>query len=139
MLSHTVLCTCLFLLAWASPLSGAPKKVVFSQSADTIEAYDFVEVSVNLEGPDAANPFIDVKVKGSFAKAGGSATKVEGFCDAADGSVFRIRFMPSSPGEYSFSIAYRQGTFDVYGDLDKVERLNALGRLREQNFLGRSR
>src|SRR5678816_1710208 len=101
MLSHTVLCRCLLFLALASPLSGAPKKVGFSQSAESVEAYDFVEVSVNVEGPDAANPFTEVKVSGSFEKAGGSPVKVEGFCDSADGSVFRIRFMPSSQGEYS--------------------------------------
>src|SRR4030095_8211677 len=112
MLNRKVLCTCLLMFALASSLSGAPKRVVFSQSTDSVEAYDFVEVSVNVEGPDAASPVIDVKVNGSFAKAGGSATTVEGFCDSADGSVFRIRFMPSSPGEYSYSIAYRQGSFE---------------------------
>ena len=112
MLNHTVLYACVLTFALGSSLFGAPRKVAFSQSADSVEAYDFVEVSVNVEGPDVANPFIDVKVNGSFAKAGGSATTVEGFCDSADGSVFRIRFMPSSSGEYSYSIAYRQGSFE---------------------------
>ena len=112
MLNHTVWCSCLLGLALTTSLSGAPKKVAFSQLTDSVEAYDFVEVSVNVEGPDAANPFMDVKVEGSFTKAGGSATAVEGFCDSADGTVFRIRFMPSSPGEYSYSIAYRQGGFE---------------------------
>ena len=30
----------------------------------------------------------------------------------ADGSVFRIRFMPSAPGDYTYSVVYRQGGFD---------------------------
>ncbi|HEX4919599.1 MAG TPA: DUF5060 domain-containing protein [Candidatus Bathyarchaeia archaeon] len=34
---------------------------------------------------------------------------VEGFCDAGDGSVFRIRFMPLTPGDYRYSVTYRQG------------------------------
>ena len=102
MFSHTVVYMCLLILTFAFPLSGAPRKVAFSQSADSVEAYDFVEVSVKVEGPDAANPFTDVKVSGSFEKSGGSSTKVEGFCDSVDGSMFRIRFMPSSPGEYSY-------------------------------------
>ena len=79
MLNHTVLYACVLTFALGSSLFGAPRKVAFSQSADSVEAYDFVEVSVNVEGPDVANPFIDVKVNGSFAKAGGSATTVEGF------------------------------------------------------------
>src|SRR5580765_5237381 len=112
MLNHTVLYACVLTFVLGSSLFGAPRKVAFSQSADSVEAYDIVEASVNVEGPDVANPFIDVKVNGSFAKAGGRATTVEGFCDSADGSVFRIRFMPSSPGEYSYSIAYRQGSFE---------------------------
>jgi len=109
---QTVLCTSLLGFSLASPLSGVPKKVLFSQSAESVEAYDFVEVSVIVEGPDAGNPFVDASVSGSFEKAGSGATKVEGFCDSADGSLFRIRFMPSSPGEYSYSIAYRQGGFE---------------------------
>ncbi len=77
-----------------------------------MEAYDFVEVTVNVSGPDAANPFLDATLNGAFTKSGGSRTEVEGFCDSQDGSVFRIRFMPSSPGDYSYSIAYKQGSFE---------------------------
>ena len=62
MLRHRVLCTCLSILTLASSLSGAPKKVLFSQSGETVEAYDFVEVSAKVEGPDASNPFTDVKL-----------------------------------------------------------------------------
>ena len=105
---------CLLALALAPALLGAPRKVSFSQSAGSVEAYDFVEVTVSVEGPDAANPFTDVTLQGSFDKAGGSKrTAVEGFCDSADGSTFRIRFMPSSAGEYSYSVTYRQGTFET--------------------------
>jgi Protein of unknown function (DUF4038) len=34
---------------------------------------------------------------------------VDGFSDAEDGSVYRIRFMPSAPGDYTYSVEYRQG------------------------------
>ena len=93
-------------------LKAAPKDVSFSQPQGSVEAYDFVEVTVNVSGPDAANPFLDAALTGSFTKSGGSRTEVEGFCDSQDGSVFRIRFMPSSPGDYSYSIAYKQGSFE---------------------------
>jgi hypothetical protein len=38
---------------------------------------------------------------------------VDGFCDAPDGGTFRIRFMPSSPGEYDYALIYRQGEFQA--------------------------
>jgi hypothetical protein len=93
--------------ALAPVMAGAPREVSFSQPAGSVEAYDFAEVTVNVTGPDARNPFIDATLRGSFGKTGGSAkTAVEGFCDSADGSVFRIRFMPPSPGDYTYSIKY---------------------------------
>lgn len=93
-------------------MAGAPREVSFSQPAGSVEAYDFVEVTVNITGPDARNPFTDATLRGTFGKTGGSAqTPVEGFCDSADGSVFRIRFMPSSAGDYTYSIKYGQGGF----------------------------
>jgi hypothetical protein len=105
-------CVWFLTLALAPVLPGAPKAVSFSQP-DSVEAYDFVEVAVNVAGPDAPNPFTDATLRGSFGKSGAAQRlEVEGFCDSADGSVFRIRFMPSSPGEYTYSVTYRQGAFD---------------------------
>jgi hypothetical protein len=34
---------------------------------------------------------------------------VEGFCDSSDGSVYRIRFMRSKPGQYHFQVKYQVG------------------------------
>jgi hypothetical protein len=105
-------CVWLLTLALTPVLPGAPRAVSFSQP-DSVEAYDFVEVAVNVAGPDAPNPFTDATLRGSFGKSGAAQRlEVEGFCDSADGSVFRIRFMPSSPGEYTYSVTYRQGAFD---------------------------
>jgi hypothetical protein len=36
---------------------------------------------------------------------------VDGFCDSTDGGTYRIRMMPSGPGDYSYSVTYRQGDF----------------------------
>ena len=101
-------------IAGASRLvHAAPANITFSQSAQTIEAYDFVEITLNVSSPDAQNPFLDVAVEGQFGKAGSSQQlKVSGFCDSADGSVFRIRFMPSATGDYTYSLVYRQGSFE---------------------------
>ena len=92
---------------------AAPGDVVFSQSAPAVEAWDFVEVAIQVKSPDARNPFTDATVTGSFGKSGASERlKVEGFCDSMDGSVFRIRFMPSSPGEYAYTVTYKQAGFE---------------------------
>src|SRR5215472_12359387 len=93
-------------------LWAAPKEVSFTQPAGAVEAYDFLEVTANVAGADAGNPFLDATLRGSFAKSGGGQKEVEGFCDSPDGSVFRIRFMPSAPGEYSYSVVYKQGAFE---------------------------
>jgi Protein of unknown function (DUF4038)/Domain of unknown function (DUF5060) len=107
-------CTSLLVFLLAPTLLGAPKRVSFSQPVGSVEAYDFVEVIAKVESPDASNPFNDATLGGSFGKSGGTdRTTVEGFCDSADGSLFRIRFMPSSPGSYSYSITYRQGSFEA--------------------------
>ena len=95
-------CFCLLL---SSPALLAA--VTFVQSAKSVDAYDFIEVTATVSQPVAANCFTDAALTGSFG-----GTKVEGFCDAADGSVFRIRFMPSKPGHYSYTVSYRQGEFE---------------------------
>jgi len=56
-----------------------------SQSAETVDAFDFVEVTLAVTQPDAPNPFTQVAVTGEFAREDGAAVKVEGFCDATDG------------------------------------------------------
>jgi len=89
----------------AKPLSG----VSFSQSAPTIGSYDFVEVTAYVALPPTQNPFTDVALSGWFELADGSKRwQVEGFCDAEDGRVFRIRFMPPTPGQYKYSVEYRE-------------------------------
>src|SRR3989442_2631886 len=104
----------LFLLALMSSTAWAASNVSFSQSVDTVEAYDYVEVVVQVDKPEARNPFLDVAVTGSFSKTDGSERKtVEGFCDSGDGTVFRIRFMPASPGDYTWSATYRQGAAET--------------------------
>src|SRR4029079_13053026 len=96
--------------ALISSTAWAASNVSFSQPVEILEAYDFVEVTVRVDQPDVRNPFLDATLSGSFSKADGTERKtVEVFCDSADGSVFRIRFMPASPGDYTYSVSYRQG------------------------------
>jgi hypothetical protein len=84
-------------------------EVSFKASADKVEAYDFLEVTLGVARPAVKNPFTDVSVTGQFQRQDDPPTSVEGFCDALDGRTYRIRFMPSRPGKYSYSVSFRQG------------------------------
>lgn len=105
----SILGVCFFL---SFRLHGAPREIGFAQSAASIEAYDFVEVTASVFDADVRNPFTEATLRGAFAKRGEAGVSVDGFCDSADGKVFRIRFMPATPGEYTYTIAYRQGAFE---------------------------
>lgn len=88
----------------------SPGTVTFSQSSADLDAYDFVEVSAHVSGRRARNPFTDATLFGTFEKADGTQKwRVDGFSDAADGSVYRIRFMPRISGDYTYEVQYRQG------------------------------
>jgi len=110
----------LFLITGLMLLSGVDRCVAepsqnisFHQSASEVDTYCFVEVTLSIDSPKVENPFTEVVVEGKFGKTGETDwTHVDGFCDSADGSVFRIRFMPSTAGDYSCSIKYRQGGFE---------------------------
>jgi hypothetical protein len=96
-------------------VQGEPASVTFAAPTAQIEAYEFVEISAVVAKPDAGNPFVDATLTGVFSKADGSDPhEVEGFCDSTDGSVFRIRYMPSTSGACSYSLTFKQGTFEAH-------------------------
>ena len=83
---------------------------MFTQSAPSIAVYDFVEVTATVHSPAPKDPFTDAFLTGDFEPAG-SAEKVdvEGFCDSADGTLYRIRFMPSKSGSYTYHVTFKAG------------------------------
>jgi Protein of unknown function (DUF4038)/Domain of unknown function (DUF5060) len=104
---------CLTVAGIAALLSCSKREVAlnvsFSQSATSVEAYDMVEVSMAVAPPRSRQPFTEVVVHGSFERVDGDGPRrVDGFCDSTDGSMFRIRFMPPAPGDYRYSVDYRQ-------------------------------
>ena len=89
-----------------------PAWVTFNQPQSQVEAFDFIDVAIKVDQPDAKNPFTDVTVEGEFRKTTGNQhAAITGFCDSTDGRLFRIRFMPSAAGDYRYSVSYRQGDF----------------------------
>jgi len=103
----------LILVLWhTASLHGSPQDVEFTQFARNVDTYDFVEIKLNVKSPDVKNPFVDVTVEGWFAADDGRQVHVNGFCDSADGRIFRIRFMPAEPGSYQYFVTYRQGSYE---------------------------
>ena len=101
------------ILAALCPLaiSAAPGGLTFSQSAEQVDRYDYVEITAAVSAPDVRNPFEDASLSGTMESADGHHWTVDGFADSVDGSVYSIRFMPPAAGEYKYSVTYKQGEF----------------------------
>ena len=110
-------------IAFALSGSSFAAEITFSQSAFNVDAFDFLEVTAHVSRAPAGNPFTDGSLKGTFEMAGGPRWQIDGFCDAEDGSLYRIRFMPAKVGEYTYSVEYRQGE----------SRATSIGRFRVVN------
>ena len=83
---HTGIAVSFIILAvcHVASLHGSPQDVEFTQSAQNVDTYDFVEITLNVKSPHAENPFVDAAVKGWFTTAAGKKVHVDGFCDSAD-------------------------------------------------------
>ena len=92
-------------------MSTSPQ-VTFLQSAGQVDAYDFIEVTLRLEGAPPENPFTQVSVSGDFQQFGRERIQVQGFCDSLDGRLYRVRFMPAQPGDYAYRITFQWGAFE---------------------------
>jgi hypothetical protein len=86
-----------------------------ANASGPIERWDLFELSLN--GPREGNPFRDVWLQATFRK-GAREVRIDGFYDG-DG-VYRIRFMPDSLGEWSYStnsnspsLKDKTGSFEV--------------------------
>lgn len=82
--------------------------IQITQNTDIIDIYDYLEVTVRPDQLIDGNPFTDIVLEGEFGKIGEDEfIKVDGFCDSQDGSIYKVRFMPSKPGEYKYTVKLR--------------------------------
>lgn len=68
-----------------------------------VEVFGYAEITL-CTGEPIDDPFRTVTLHADF-----DGKRVEGFCDAQDGSVYRVRLMPTRPGEHTYSITFRHG------------------------------
>ena len=101
-----------FLLVFITTLAAtaAPR---FTQSAKSVNRFDFVEITLTLDEPVKGNPFLDAALEGQFTRVGGSAARMDGFCDSDDGRVFRIRFMPTVAGRHTYALTFRNAANEL--------------------------
>jgi hypothetical protein len=89
-----------------------PNSVSFATPSVETEAFDIFEIVAHVSRPRPANPFTESVLAGWFETMDGSRRwYVDGFADSVDGSVFRIRFMPSASGDYRYQVEYSQSDY----------------------------
>lgn len=80
------------------------------EAPESVPRFDPAEFVLRLANPPKVNPFTDVEFTGQFSGPNGRSWNVVGFCDAEDGSVFRLRFSPMEPGHvYTYRLTLRWG------------------------------
>lgn len=67
-----------------------------------VEKWDVFEITA--KGKSDKNPFVDYKISGTFTGKNETVT-VDGFYDGE--GIYKVRFMPSFEGDYSFRIRRR--------------------------------
>ena len=96
-------------LAWAV----AVRADTFTQSARSVDRFQFVEVTLKLDRPVTGNPFTDAALEGEFNAGSSPHLKVDGFCDSDDGRVFRVRFLPQVAGRHSYRLSFHAGGHEL--------------------------
>jgi uncharacterized protein DUF5060/uncharacterized protein DUF5605/uncharacterized protein DUF4038 len=104
--------TAAVLVAGVSSMNAA---TVPPQTNDRVERWDVFELTLN--GPNDGNPFLDTWLKATF-RSGHREIAIDGFYDG-DG-VYKIRFMPDSLGDWSYTtdsnagaLRRKTGNFEV--------------------------
>jgi hypothetical protein len=77
--------------------------ITFHPQSLSVACFDYFEVLIRTHNP-IADPFRSVKVTGEFDEK-----HIDGFCDAQDGSVYRVRFLATNPGEHRFTVFFAHG------------------------------
>ncbi len=97
-----------FAVAAEPPLR--PGDVSFDIEPRTVSRFDSVEFEVAVKKSLVQNPFTDPRLVLRITDKADRAIEVAGFCAAADGTVFKARWMPKEAGEYSFKYEFWTGT-----------------------------
>lgn len=103
--------TCLSAVAWLAAVAMAVEPATLRvqlAAPHSVPCFDPAEFVLRVENPAFRNPFTDVAVTGTFDAPGlPKPIEVQGFADAADGTVFRLRFSPAlADAEYRYRLRF---------------------------------
>jgi hypothetical protein len=94
-------------LGFFTHLTAAPAPRLSFEGPEAVPCFDAAEFVVRVEKPTFDNPFTDVALTATFRAPHAEPIFVQGFADAADGTVFRLRFSPAlSAVEYHYQIRF---------------------------------
>jgi hypothetical protein len=101
-------------LGLASPLfstaqSASTEPTLTLSHPDSVELFDYQEIIIKLPQASAGNPFTDAQFTGAFIYADTVLRNIAGFCDAADGRTFRMRFLANKKGGVRFDLTFIWG------------------------------
>ena len=85
---------------------GAGEESAALEAPASAERWGVAEFTLRVARPAFGNPFTEARFSGAFTQ-GDRQVRVEGFCDAQDGSVFRLRFSPDRAGAtYGYALRF---------------------------------
>lgn len=101
-------------ILWLSPAMGGDAQL------STTAAVVWQPVSLDFTGPEHAqtdsepNPFLDYRLQVQFTAPSGNSLNVPGHFDGdgkggPQGNVWRVRFLPTEPGEWTYRVSFRKG------------------------------
>ncbi len=83
--------------------------------SERVERYQVHETVLRVDPAPAGNPFTDAELRGRYHDPAGRTLEVAGFCDSEDGSTYRIRFLPRTPGRHTAELTFatRDGRIEL--------------------------
>ncbi|NOZ28419.1 MAG: DUF4038 domain-containing protein [Chloroflexi bacterium] len=74
-----------------------------------VPQFDVIEWFLQAPPGRVPNPFLDAHLSGTIVTPDGREIPLAGFCDSADGSVYRLRFSPTLVGEHGYRLRFQAG------------------------------
>ena len=88
---------------------AAVQPAVILEAPSVVPRFAIAEFVVRVKEPPFQNPFTDAKLAGIFTD-GKASLRMVGFADSPDGSVFRLRFSPTTVGvTYRYELTLKGG------------------------------
>jgi hypothetical protein len=111
-MKNSILVILFFNLILVEMAFASPAKISVGAVPSETAIYSMAEYTINLAKPPIGNPFTDATLVGLFTQPGKGPIKVEGFCDEANGKVFKLRFMPLEAANYKVQLIFNWGKND---------------------------